>query len=492
MKIKLVLIHIFFLLFSLSGSITFEKNLGAEWDDHGNAVCQTSDGGYLIAGDMIDSLDYTYTFLIMTKLYPAGEIDWLFWVSGAVFTDVSYPYNVGYSVIESNDGGYVVAGSIDAMYMGWLHTDIFVIKTDIDGNILWYYQDINDSQMCSAAFQIIQTKDNGYIIICEDGGFGGGFQYDLLLKLDSEGKEIWRKYYSYNVNGRSILQTKEGGFAFIGTTEDESENVVLTLVKTDSMANEIWSKTYNGLFSFSMGYTLKNTTDDGYIIFGLTDQEAYGDLAKLIKTDENGEKIWEKYYGNSNFLDENTVGRSLDITDDGGYILAGYTENISTGLADAWLIKTDPEGNETWKKTYGREGDDRFYSVIQTADGGYIMTGYTDSFGFGGKDVWVVKTDENGTEIESPFLPQTTELYQNYPNPFNPETEIKFNLQSKCNVNIAVFNSKGELIKILLDGIQDTGLHSVHFDATGLNSGIYFYKLTTADNSITRKMLLLR
>jgi hypothetical protein len=490
-KSILFLISIFSATFAV---VTFEKNLGAEWDDHGNAVCQTSDGGYLFAGSMVDSLDYTYTFLIMTKLHSDGEMDWLTWVTGAVFTDASFPYNVGYSVIESNDGGYVVAGSIDAVNMGAMLTEVFVVKTDTEGNIIWYYQDINDGQLSSVAFQIIQTKDNGYIIICENR-LGHVYNYDdFIIKLDSNGKELWRKYYYLGITkGRSILQTNEGGYAFISTKKDDLENDVQILLKTDSLGNETWIKTYPGLFSYSMGYTLKNTSDDGFLIFGMTDQESYGNLARLIKTDVNGEMLWEKYYGILENTQENTVGRSLYITADGGFILAGYTEKISSGLADAWLIKTDSEGNEIWKKTYGREGDDRFYSVIQTADGGYIMTGYTDSYGYGGKDMWIIKTDENGTEIESPFLPQTTELFQNFPNPFNPVTSISYALSQAGQVELSVYNLNGQFVKRLVDEKQEKGAHKVEFDVGDLTSGLYIYSLKVDGKFVqSRKMMLLK
>lgn len=485
------LVFLLILSFSLLGSVTFEKTFGKEWNDHANAIIQTSDGGYLIAGSTVDSIDYTYTFFNMTKISKSGEEQWMLNGSSYLFTDIGYLYNVGNSVIETNDSGYVAAGSIDYQYFGWLHTDIYVVKTDRTGRILWNYQNFDSSQMFNVANQIIQTLDDGYILICEDGGFLGGFQYDIIIKLDSDGKEKWRKYYQV-LNGKSVLQTIDKGFVFTATQEDESENTVPILVKADSLGNEIWRKKYNGLFSYGLGYSLKYALDGGYTIFGMSNQNNYGDLARLIKTDDNGEIVWEKYYGNSENADENTVGRSLNISTDGGYILAGYTENILTGLADAWLIKTDSEGNEIWKKMYGREGDDRIYSVQQTSDGGYILAGYTDSIGTGGKDMWIIKTDETGTEIESPFLPQITELYQNYPNPFNPATEISFDLQKEGYINLTIYNSKGELVRTLFEGLKGQGMHTINFDASGLNSGIYFYKLTVEDNTITRKMLFLK
>ena len=470
--------------------ITFENNLGAEWDDHGNAVYQTSDGGYIFAGSMTDSLDFKYSTLTLTKIDLSGGMEWKKAIGSSNFLLVE-----GHCVVEANDGNYLVAGSTGAIVHGVITVKAFVAKTDTEGNIIWSYSDINDGQFGSVAYHIAQNGDDGFLLICEDSP--SDFPHSLIIKLDSDGKEMWRKYdYDYssgNKNGRSILQTEEGGYAFIATKKDDSGNDEQILLKTDSLGNETWIKTYPGLFSFCMGYSLKNTSDDGFVIFGMTDQEEYGNLARLIKTDMNGEMLWEKYYGDTENAEENTVGRSLDITKDDGFILAGYTENIPTGLADAWLIKTDSEGNEIWKKTYGREGDDRFYSVVQTEDGGFIMTGYTDSYGYGGKDMWIVKTDENGTEIESRFLPQTAELFQNYPNPFNPVTTISYALNQAGQIELNVYNLNGQLVNTLVNGRQDKGVHEVEFNAGDLTSGMYIYNLRIDGRTVhNRKMMILK
>lgn len=476
----------------INAAITFEKTFGKEWDDHANSVIQTSDGGYFFTGCKRDSFDYKYTFYTLSKLNGNGESEWEKVATGFL-SDDEYTCE-SYSVIETNDGGYAISGSLETFgSMGFTCTDMFIVKTDYKGNLQWdSFCDLS-GQGWRFGFQIIQTYDDGFIIIGESKMFLSNNGNTIILKLDSEGYFEWIKPYGMELyNGRSIVQTKDNGLAFISTMIDEYDITLQTLVKTDSLCNETWRKTYNGLFSYSLGYSLKQTSDGGYIIFGMTDQESYGNLARLIKIDNNGDMLWEKYYGNTDNAEENTVGRCLDITYDGGYILAGYTENISTGFADAWIIKTDSEGNEIWKKMYGREGDDRIYSVQQTSDGGYILAGYTNSIGAGGKDMWIIKTDESGTEIESPFLPQTTELYQNYPNPFNPTTEISFALQKEGNVKLTVYNSKGELVITLFDGIKVKGIHKIGFDASGLNSGLYFYKLTSADDIVTRKMLFLK
>jgi hypothetical protein len=487
-KYLVLVLSISFVLF---GSTTFVNTYGNEWNDHANSIIQTSDGGYLFTGCKRDSVDYKYTTFSLSKFNKNGEIDWERAVSGFLSNN-EYTCE-GYSVIETNDGGYAFSGSLEVFTSLFICTDMFIVKTDHNGNEKWYKFCDLTGQGYRFGFQIIQTSDDGFVIIGESKMFLSDIGDTIILKLDSEGYFDWIKPYAMELyNGRSIVQTKDSGFTFISTFIDEYDNTLQALVKTDSLCNETWRKTYNGLFSYSLGYSLKQTSDGGYIIFGMTDQESYGNLARLIKTDNNGDMLWEKYYGNTDNAEENTVGRSLDLTADGGYILAGYTENRSTGLADAWLIKTDSEGNELWTQTYGGEGDDRIYSVRQTDDGGYILAGYTDSEGAGEKDMWIIKTDENGTEIESPFIPVTTELYQNYPNPFNPVTEIKFTLHEKNDVKLSVFNSKGELVRILLENRLDKGSHTVQFDASELNSGLYFYKLSSNSTTLTRKMLFLK
>jgi predicted secreted protein len=101
---------------------------------------------------------------------------------------------------------------------------------------------------------------------------------------------------------------------------------------------------------------------------------------------------WSKTYGGTNA----NVAYALVQTSDGGYALAGYTNSFGAGGYDFWLVKTDSNGNMQWNKTYGGTGDDEAAALVQTTDGGYALAGYTNSFGAGGYDFWLVKTDSNG------------------------------------------------------------------------------------------------
>jgi len=124
----------------------------------------------------------------------------------------------------------------------------------------------------------------------------------------------------------------------------------------------------------------------------------------LIRTDENGDTLWTKTYG-GNGQDE---GYFVQQTSEGGYIVAGETWSLKTVSADGYLIRTDANGDTLWTKTFGGNGTDNLYSVLQTSEGGFIITtGATESFGAGSYDVYLIKTDANGNS-----LPLVTEQQQ--------------------------------------------------------------------------------
>jgi hypothetical protein len=156
-----------------------------------------------------------------------------------------------------------------------------------------------------------------------------------------------------------------------------------------------FARTYGGT-SYEHAYSVQQTSDGGYIVAGFTNSFGAGGWdAFLIKTDAYGNVQWTKTYGGWN-QDE---ARSVQQTSDGGYIVAGYTHSFGAGAKDFFLIKTDAFGNVQWAKTYGGGSHDYAYSVQQTSDGGYIVAGETYSFGAGYYDIFLIKTDANGNII---------------------------------------------------------------------------------------------
>jgi hypothetical protein len=200
---------------------------------------------------------------------------------------------------------------------------------------------------------------------------------------------------AYEDDANSVQQTSDGGYIVAGYTESFGAGGDIFLIKTDASGNVIWAKTYGGTGN-EWPSSAQQTSDGGYIVAGYTESFGAGSAdAFLIKTDANGNIIWAKTYGGT----DDDWAYSIQQTSDGGYIVAGWTRSFGAGLYDFFLIKTDADGNLEWSKTYGGASDDRANSVQQTTDGGYIVAGRTSSFGAGSVDAFLIKTDENGNII---------------------------------------------------------------------------------------------
>ncbi len=247
---------------------------------------------------------------------------------------------------------------------------------------------------------VLQTFDGGYLI----GGFtnsyppaNGNF---YLLKTTTYGDTLWTKTYGEAgwEYGNNVQQCTDSGFIFIGrTTSFGAGQYDVYLVKTDASGNLTWSKTYGGNVDES-GKSVQQTLDGGYIMTGYTKSFGAGNADfYLLKTNAAGALQWSKTYGGN--LDD--FGYAVQQCPDSGYIISGYTCSYGVGACDALLIKTDKNGDTLWTKTYGGSMPDGGYSVAQCVDGGFIMTGKTNSFGVGSGDVLVLKTDSNGTPVWS-------------------------------------------------------------------------------------------
>jgi predicted secreted protein len=367
----------------------WNKTFGGSKYDWGCSVQHTTDGGYILAGG--------------TSSYGAGSVDaWLIKTdaNGNKVWDKTFggsSSDYAYAVLQTSDGGYILAGSTASFGAG--NGDAWLIKTDANGNKVWdkTFGGINSD----SARSVQQTKDGGYILAGNTWSSGAGGRDAWLIKTDTNGNEQWNKTYGGALDdlAMSVEQTSDGGYIVAAfTTSYGAGSYDAWLIKTDEYGNKEWEKFFGG-DDFDEADSVHQTSDGGYILAGHTNSFGVGSFdAWLIRTDVNGVEQWNKTYGGSGD-DGNT---SVQLTSDGGYILAVTTSSYGAGSYDAWLIKTDADGNKAWDKTFGGSGYDCANAVNQTSDGGYILAGETGSYGAGNRDAWLIKTDAEGNAPTTP------------------------------------------------------------------------------------------
>jgi hypothetical protein len=243
------------------------------------------------------------------------------------------------------------------------------------------------------AFSIQCTSDGGYVIAGYTCSFGSGYQA-YLVKIDANGNQSWESALggSHSEYAFDVRQTTDGGYIVVGSTDSYGTgDYDVYLIKTNPLGNLVWQRTFGGTGEDD-GYSVRQTIDGGYIIAGRTESfGAGGSDVLLIRTDANGNMLWQHTFGGTSRDESNWVEQ----TSDGGYILCGSTASYGIGTSDVYLIKTDANGNLTWQQTYGGVRDEYGYCVQPTSEGGYVISGATIHPPNISK-VYVVKTDDTG------------------------------------------------------------------------------------------------
>ena len=328
----------------------------------------------------------------------------------------------GESVQQTTDGGFIIAGCTESFGAGG--ADFYLIKTDDSGDTLWT-KTYGGTGYDYGNF-VRQTTDGGYIVVGCTKSFGTGGYDVYLVKTNNSGDTLWTRTYGGESDewGCSIRQTTDGGYVIAGITGSLGVDTAdVYLLKTNASGDTLWTRTYGGT-GFDWGNSVQQTTDGGYIIAGTTSTFGAGsDDVYLVKTNAQGDTLWTRTYGGTG----EDYGNSVQQTSDGGYIIAGWTESFGAGLTDVYLIKTNASGDSLWTRTYGGTSYDEGNSVQQTKDGGYVIAGYTTSSGTGNVDVYLIKTDSLGdVGVAEPLtghpLRPTRFLIQ--PNPFTSFSRV--------------------------------------------------------------------
>ena len=312
-----------------------------------------------------------------------------------------YDAEMGYSVQPTDDNGFIISGATSSYWAtdslpriaGTLHgvTDAIIAKVDSIGDPEWIRT--YGGVLYESAYNARQTSDGGYFFTGYTNSIGKGM-YDIwLVKLGPNGEKEWERTYGTpeaNVGLYGDI-TPDGGYILTGYTILKGRtDKDIWLVRTSSNGDSLWSATYGDSMSQSANY-LQVTSDGGFILAGETRGSTTNNDIIIVKTDPEGTEEWRRYIVEP---DDDRV-HSIKQTDN-GYILIGTTTSLGMGDKDIWVIKLDNAGNIEWQNTYGGEALEYGFDIVPLDDG-YVFTGSTSSYGTMFYDLWIIRTDLDGT-----------------------------------------------------------------------------------------------
>ena len=307
-------------------------------------------------------------------------------------------YTVANSFVQTTDGGYLMAGQTYSLTANINasnpptrgNSSVFLAKTDADGNLLWQSL-LGTTQNCTGN-SVVQARDGGYAITGYTNFFPGAKSDMYLAKTDANGNLMWNKTYPDTLDGlgKSVIQTSDGGYAIVGDKYlDDYAQADACLVKTDANGNMQWNKTFGGT-NYDLGNWVVQASDGGYAIAGTTYSFGiYYANPWLIKTDINGNALWNKTYGGtiggirSGVNITGAYAHCVIQTSDGGYAIGASTApndnliSLNWNYGAPYLVKTDANGTQQWNQTYLDDPASGYnvLQVVQTADGGYALGG---------------------------------------------------------------------------------------------------------------------
>ena len=383
-------------VFSLNLYAQWAKTYGTGEDEQAYSIQQTYDGGYIVAGKT-GSAVYDGPSLIspgqdiwIIKLSSNGIIEWQKIFGDAATDEV-------YFIKQTNDGGFIFGGRIAR---NQAHGRISIIKLFPNGDIEWQKLYGSEDFLDNRAHSLQLTYDGGYIVTGQYYNQSTRSYDILILKLFPDGSVEWSKTYRGSTRDfpYRVQQTIDGSYIVAGQTYIYGAGGIdIWILKLTSDGMIEWQKTYGGTEN-EITHSILRTSDGGYIAAGLTYSLGAGSSDCLIlKINSVGDIEWQKAF-KGNHAD---AAYSIQQTVDGGYIVAGETSSFGAGRYDFWILKLNILGDLEWQKTYGGSENDEASFIQQTVDGGYIVTGSTESYGAGFGDFLILKLFSNGDSNSS-------------------------------------------------------------------------------------------
>jgi hypothetical protein len=452
----------------------------------GMCVKQTSDGGYIIAGECA-SPPAVNTDGYLVKTDANGDTMWTRNIGGN-------DYDIAQPIYQLADDGYIFAGyTLSPPAIGG--ADVWLVRTDSLGNVLWdtTYHRLN----WDVCWRMNPTPDGGYILGC--GCDQLGIPDLWIIKTDSVGNIEWDTTYGGpSAEFIANVHPADGGyFVTAGTMSYGPSGINAWLIRIDSIGNVLWDSVYGGSQTEDP-WDSRLTHDGGVIICGGTDSATAGNFdIYLHRVDAQGHTLWSGSYGGAG--EDYAYGMST--TADSCYVMAGYTRSFGANANDLWVIKVDDNGSQRWALQYGGLNgtrDQQAWWIEQLPDESYIISGH-DQIGLMDTQLLLVKTGPDPGVEEFTSSTPIANAFTVSPNPFTTYTDIRCQItDDNPEFGIEIYDIAGRLIMNLSEQISVIG-HQLSVNWNGrdqenrkLATGVYFVKFTVGDNTATKKLLLIQ
>ncbi len=465
-----------------TAQILFEHQYDFQAEDYCRSMQQVSDLGYVLAGTTHSGQVADPTHIFVERTNAIGVPIW-----DSVYTTPNW--TSANFIHQTTDLGYIVTGSIKASAADT--ASLYLMKLNDFGGVEWV-KTHQLSMWHDEGMQVRETNDGGFIV--------AGTSYDndtvslgFLVKTDSIGDTLWTQTYVDTLLPYSSLYAVwpvNDGYAAVGGIAASSNTLDTTfiyLVRADTIGDSLWTGVYPNSTDFDICYDILQTPDKGFVLAGSTNIELPGaDSADayLMKVDSFGVRQWGRLFGGQG----DDVFRSVQLTGDGGYVAAGYTDSYGVGDYNFYLVKTDEYGNQEWERNYGELNADEYaFAVWQSpTDDGYAVAGYQWYDAPLTADAYLVKTDQIGGTIGVEEQNTTAISVDVYPNPFTVTATVQINGEGE-GATFLLYDLYGRIVKQLPVSSSSFILHSDQ-----LSTGMYLYELRTESGTIAVGKLVIK